>query len=210
VLACRQEDGRPHIRSVKGTALRLTGRPDKGGTKRWHWPDIPLREYATSLKRNGQIDDGVFALVDDRRHPRTIPARETVPPFLNFAPLENGFAALERTARAYDDALAHASENGGDWLARASLREVNARLIAVERAMTLHEGLPNRDWFKHQIYAPGFYTGYGVKTLPAVRESIEQKDWKLAEEEIVRVGKVLENTGEAIEGATAELVRAAR
>jgi N-acetylated-alpha-linked acidic dipeptidase len=162
------------------------------------------------VERNRQIDDGVFALIDDPRRPRTIPPRETVPPFLNFAPLENGFAALQRTARAYADALAHASENGGDALARASLREVNARLIAIERAMTLNEGLPNRDWFKHQIYAPGFYTGYGVKTLPAVRESIEQKDWKLAEEQIVRVGKVLENTGEAIQGATAELTRAAQ
>jgi N-acetylated-alpha-linked acidic dipeptidase len=163
-----------------------------------------------TVERNRQIEDGVFALIDDPRHPRTIPARETVPPFLNFAPLENGFAALQRTAKAYDEALAHASENGGDALARASLREVNARLIAIERAMTLNEGLPNRDWFKHQIYAPGFYTGYGVKTLPAVRESIEQKDWKLAGEQIVRVGKVLENTGEAIQGATAELARAAR
>ena len=163
-----------------------------------------------TLERNRQIDDGVFALVDDPRNPRTIPAREAVPPFLNFAPLENGFAALQRTAKAYDEALAHASENGGDALARASLREVNARLIAIERAMTLNEGLPNRDWFKHQIYAPGFYTGYGVKTLPAVRESIEQKEWKLAAEQIVRVGKVLENTGEAIQGATTELVRASR
>jgi N-acetylated-alpha-linked acidic dipeptidase len=162
------------------------------------------------VERNRQIDDGVFAIIDDPRHPRTAPARETVPPFLNFAPLENGFAALQRTAKAYDEALAHASENGGDVLARASLREVNARLIAIERVMTLNEGLPNRDWFKHQIYAPGFYTGYGVKTLPAVRESIEQKDWKLAEEQIVRVGKVLENTGEAIQGATAELTRAAQ
>ncbi len=158
----------------------------------------------------GRLDDGVFALTNDPRRPRTPPARETVPPFLNFAPLENGFAALQRTARAYDEALARASANGGAALARASLREVNARLIAIERAMTLNEGLPNRDWFKHQIYAPGFYTGYGVKTLPAVRESIEQKDWKLAEEQIVRVGKVLENTGEAIQGATAELAAAAR
>jgi N-acetylated-alpha-linked acidic dipeptidase len=160
------------------------------------------------VERNRQIEDGVFALVDDPRHPRTIPAKDTVPPFLNFAPLENGFAALHRTAAAYDEALAHASENGGAALARASLREVNARLIAIERAMTLQEGLPNRDWFKHQIYAPGLYTGYGVKTLPAVRESIEQKDWKLAAEQIVRVGKVLENTGEAIQGATTELTTA--
>jgi N-acetylated-alpha-linked acidic dipeptidase len=72
----------------------------------------------------------------------------------------------------------------------------------------LKEGLPNRPWFQHQIYAPGFYTGYGVKTLPAVRESIEQKDWKLAEDEIAKVGKVLENTGEAIQGAAAGLNRA--
>ena len=80
----------------------------------------------------------------------------------------------------------------------------------MERALTLNEGLPNRPWFKHQIYAPGFYTGYGVKTLPAVRESIEQKDWKLAEESIAKVGKVLENTGEAIQSAAAELTRAVR
>ncbi len=162
------------------------------------------------VERNRQIDEGVFAAINDPRHPRTAPPKETTPPFLNFAPLENGFAALQRTAKAYDEALARAADNGGAGLARASLRDVNARLIAVERALTLNEGLPNRDWFKHQIYAPGFYTGYGVKTLPAVRESIEQKDWKLAEEQIVKVGKVLENAGEAIQGATTELDRAAR
>jgi N-acetylated-alpha-linked acidic dipeptidase len=162
------------------------------------------------VERNRQIDDGVFAAINDPRRPRKTPAKETTPPFLNFAPLENGFAALQRTAKAYDEALARAAENGGAGFARAALREVNARLIAVERALTLNEGLPNRDWFKHQIYAPGFYTGYGVKTLPAVRESIEEKDWKLAEQEIVKVGKVLENAGEAIQGATTELQRAAK
>ena len=95
-------------------------------------------------------------------------------------------------------------------LANAALRDVNARLIAVERALTLNEGLPNRPWFKHQIYAPGFYTGYGVKTLPAVRESIEQKQWKLADEEIIKVGKVLENAGEVIQSAAVELEKAVR
>ena len=76
--------------------------------------------------------------------------------------------------------------------------------------MTLSAGLPNRPWFKHQIYAPGFYTGYGVKTLPAVRESIEQKQWAQAEEQIVKVGKVLENAGETIQGAATELSRAVK
>ena len=162
------------------------------------------------VERNRQIDDGVFAAIGDPRHKQTAPPKEPVPPFLNFAPLENGLAALARTAELYTQALAHAAENGGSALARAALRDVNAKLIAVERALTLNEGLPNRPWFKHQIYAPGLYTGYGVKTLPAVRESIEQKQWKLAEEEIGKVGKVLENAGEAIQGATAELARAVK
>jgi N-acetylated-alpha-linked acidic dipeptidase len=160
------------------------------------------------IERNRQIDDGVFAALKDPRRPTAAPPKEPTPPFLNFAPLENGLAALQRTAAAYNQALANAAANGGAALARAALRDVNVRLIAVERALTLKDGLPNRPWFKHQIYAPGLYTGYGVKTLPAVRESIEQKDWKLAGEQIVRVGKVLENAGEAIQGATAELDRA--
>jgi len=165
---------------------------------------------AQIIERNRLIEDNVFAAVSDPRHPRQAPPRQTVPPVLNFAPLENGFAALQRTAEAYDKALAKAAAEGSSALARASLRETNAKLIAIERALTLNDGLPNRPWFQHQIYAPGFYTGYGVKTLPAVRESIEQKDWTLADQQIARVGKVLENTGEAIEGATAELSRAAR
>ncbi|MBZ5577515.1 MAG: M28 family peptidase [Acidobacteriia bacterium] len=161
-----------------------------------------------TIERNREIDDGIFAAVEDPRRKTVAPPKEEVPPFLNFAPLDNGLAALQRTADAYDKALAHAADNGGPALTTAALRDANARLIAVERALTLNDGLPGRPWFRHQIYAPGLYTGYGVKTLPAVRESIEQKQWKLAEEEIVRVGKVLENTGEAIAGATSELNRA--
>jgi N-acetylated-alpha-linked acidic dipeptidase len=161
-------------------------------------------------ERNRQIDEGVFAATSDPKRPLLPPKKEAVPPFLNFAPLDNGVAALARTAEHYDQVLARAAENGGAALARASLREVNAKLIAIERALTLNDGLPGRPWFQHQVYAPGFYTGYGVKTIPAVRESIEQDQWKLADEQIVRVGKVLENTGEGIESAAAALDKATR
>jgi N-acetylated-alpha-linked acidic dipeptidase len=171
---------------------------------------LALEKRDQTIERNRQIDEGVFAAVVDPRAPMLAPPKETVPPFLNFAPLDNGLAALQRTTEQYDKALASAMENGGAALARAALKEANDKLVAVERALTLNEGLPNRPWFKHQIYAPGFYTGYGVKTLPAVRESIEQKDWKLADEEIGKVGKVLENAGEAIQGATAALGSAAK
>ena len=209
--------GRALAQTAGTSVMRLAGRRTPAARFRQfhrHHPPVHRRSAETGARqarsdrgaespdRRGRVRRGQRSAPSAQR-----PAKEATPPFLNFAPLENGFAALQRTAKAYDEALAHAAENGGAGFARASLRDVNARLIAVERALTLNEGLPNRDWFKHQIYAPGFYTGYGVKTLPAVRESIEQKDWKLAEEQIVRVGKVLENAGEAIQGATTELDR---
>ena len=165
-----------------------------------------LREQI--IERNREIDDGLFAAINDPREKLLPPPKQAVPPFLNFAPLDNGWSALRRAAEQYDQALAKAGSNGGAALARASLRDANEKLILVERALTLKGGLPNRPWYEHQIYAPGLYTGYGVKTLPAVRESIEQKQWMEADAQIVRVGKVLENAGEAIGSATAALNRA--
>jgi N-acetylated-alpha-linked acidic dipeptidase len=157
------------------------------------------------VERNRRIDEGFFAAVNDPRESLLPPPKETVPPYLNFAPLQNGLSALERASEQYSRALAKAGPAASSRTTRAQLRDVNAKLIAVERTLTLKDGLPNRPWFEHQIYAPGFYTGYGVKTLPAVRESIEQKQWKLADEQIARVGKVLENAGEAIQGAALAL-----
>ncbi len=167
-----------------------------------------LREQI--VERNRRLDEGLYAVIDDPTEKLLPPRRETAPPFLNFAPLENGLAALLRATEQYSRVAARATSAGGTALANASLRDANAKLIAVERALTLKDGLTNRPWYQHQIYAPGFYTGYGVKTLPGVRESIEQKEWKLAEEQIARVGKVLENAGEAIQGAATELDRATR
>ena len=162
------------------------------------------------IERNREIDEGVFAALADPKKPMAAPQKETVPPYLNFAPLENGLAALERTAAQFERALAHASENGGAALASAAMKDANRKLVAVERSLTLEDGLPGRPWFKNQIYAPGFYTGYGVKTLPGVRESIEQKQWQEAERQIARLGKVLENASEAIGGAAVALESAAK
>lgn len=171
---------------------------------------LALDLHEQIAERNRRLDEGMYAAIDDPRERMLPPPREAVPPYLNFAPLDNSLAALQRSAQAYDQALAKASAGGGSALSGAALRDANARLIAVERALTLRDGLPNRPWYEHQIYAPGFFTGYGVKTLPAVRESIEQKQWPQADQQIARVAKVLENAGEAIQSATAELNRTAR
>jgi N-acetylated-alpha-linked acidic dipeptidase len=162
------------------------------------------------VERNRLIEEGAFQAIADPRIKTVPPSKEPEPPFLNFAPLDNGLAALQRTTALYDRALTEAGQNGGSALARAELRDVNQRLTRLERVFLVGDGLPNRPWFEHQIYAPGFYTGYGVKTLPGVREAIEQKEWKLAQEQIERVGKVFENAGEAIQGTAADLTKAVK
>ncbi|HWB83625.1 MAG TPA: transferrin receptor-like dimerization domain-containing protein [Bryobacteraceae bacterium] len=160
------------------------------------------------VERNREIEEGLFTALEDPRQKTVAPLREPDPPFLNFAPLDNGLAALERATEVYSRALAHVTQNGGAALASASMREVNMHLLAVDRSLTLADGLPGRPWYRNQVYAPGLYTGYGVKTLPGVRESIEQKHWSEATEQIARAGKVLENAGEAIQSAAAALDRA--
>ena len=79
-----------------------------------------------------------------------------------------------------------------------------------ERRLTSEAGLPKRNWFTHLIYAPGFYTGYGVKTLPGVREAIEQKEWQLAQEQIDRVAAVLVDESRLIGEAADQLFKSAK
>lgn len=155
-------------------------------------------------ERNRQIEEGVFAATADPKEKSVPPPTEAVPPYLSFAPLENGVEALAASAERYEKALAKAE------LGQASPAAVNQKLIESERRLTDAGGLPGRPWFKHQIYAPGFYTGYGVKTIPAVREAIEQKRWAEAESEIGRAGRVLAGEAALIDSATAELEKAAR
>ena len=129
--------------------------------KLWKSKSDEIRE------RNKEIEEGLFSATADPRKTLVPPAKEAEPPYLNFAPLENGMAALTRSAERYDKAVEKAA------LDKGPLESVNQKLIQAERGLTLPDGLPGRPWFQHQIYAPGFYTGYGVKTLPGVREAIE-------------------------------------
>jgi N-acetylated-alpha-linked acidic dipeptidase len=156
-------------------------------------------------EKNKQIDEGVFAATSDPKNPIAAPKREEVPPFLNFAPLENGATALTASAKDYQKAVKAVQGNGGAALDAASIDQVNLLLMQTERAFFSEAGLPGRSWFKHQIYAPGAYTGYGVKTLPAVREPIEQHKWAIADASTVSVGKILQDESAAIKAATEKL-----
>ena len=156
-------------------------------------------------ERNREIEEGVFRATNDPRQPLVAPSPEAVPPHLNFAPLDNAADAVTRAAAEYKKAFEQANANGGAALASSSLAEVNRMLIETERKLTTSEGLPNRPWFKHQLDAPGFYTGYAAKTMPAAREAIDQKQWKQAEEGIVVISRVLHDEAALISSAAAKL-----
>jgi N-acetylated-alpha-linked acidic dipeptidase len=161
-------------------------------------------------ERNRELDEGVFQATFDPRRPTVTPPREGVPPHLNFAPMQNAVDSLTRSARHYQQALSQKQASLDDDAVAAKLGAVNRELIESERRLTNADGLPRRPWYKHLLYAPGVYTGYGVKTVPGVREGIEQKRYAEAEQEIVRVSKALEDESALIDSAARELEGAAR
>src|SRR5712664_3186656 len=158
-------------------------------------------------ERNKEMDEGVFSATADPKKTFVPPQREEVPPHLNFAPLENASEALTRSAERYQKAYEKVAKNGDLAVNSASLQIVNAKLLQSERKLASQDGLPGRPWFKHMIYAPGQYTGYGVKTIPGVREAIEQKKWKEADDQMQRAAAVLLDEAALIDEAAQELER---
>lgn len=165
-----------------------------------------LKELADKKRKeitetNLQIDEGIFeAIADPEDYPLAAPKREEVPPFFNFAPLENAVATLKKSAEVYDETLTKFRDSG-----QPIPPDLNSKLIQCERKLTLPEGLPNREWFKHQVYAPGLYTGYGAKTLPRVREAIEQNQWKTVNQQIEIAAATLENFSNFVNSISRDL-----
>jgi N-acetylated-alpha-linked acidic dipeptidase len=161
-----------------------------------------LRTLATDKRdeikeRNREITEGVYDALKDPKKTLVPPKAEDVPPYLNFAPLEQASDDLTEAAQAYDKAFDAAAGSGP--------AELNTDLLRTERVLTDDKGLPNRPWFQHVLYAPGFYTGYGVKTIPGVREAIEQKRWSEADEQIKRSAAAIEKEVDLLKQATKRL-----
>jgi N-acetylated-alpha-linked acidic dipeptidase len=163
-----------------------------------------LKDKQDEIKdRNRNIEEGVFSATNDPRRPQVLPKMEDVPPAINFAPIENAAAALDKAAARYKKAVEAAQAklgNDPDLLVR-----VNQRLIQSERQFLDPNGLPKREWFKHLLYAPGYYTGYAVKTMPGVREGIEQKEYARAESEVPKIAAALQREIDLINAAAADL-----
>jgi N-acetylated-alpha-linked acidic dipeptidase len=158
-------------------------------------------------ERNLELKEGVFTATADPRKSSVPPPAKTVPPFMNFAPLKNGAEAIKKSAERYQAAFAKWQSGGTDLPAPTSAA-LNAELIQIQRAFLTERGLPERPWFKHQVYAPGAYTGYGAKPIAAVREYMDQEKWQEAEAQVPIVGQVLENAATAIGEAADDLEKA--
>lgn len=168
-----------------------------------------LTDYAAEVKtlldnertetetENKIIKEGWYNLAKDPKKTWIIPAIKEPVPYLNFSDLDNSLVQLKASAEAFQKAYADATA-----LAVEKLNTLNQLLYTAERSLINTDGLPRRPWYKHEIYAPGFYTGYGVKTLPGIREAIEQRNWKEAQDNIGIVSKVIQAYNEQVQKAT--------
>jgi N-acetylated-alpha-linked acidic dipeptidase len=160
------------------------------------------------IEINRRIGEGVYTAISDPRQPLVPPARRAEPPFLNFAPLENAAARLRESASRYDAAYDSLSAGDGSSLEKPAARSVNGLMLQLEQTLLQEDGLPGRPWYRHYLYAPGLYTGYAVKTLPAIRAAIEQGFWADVDPQVTRTAEVLEKAANLIDSATATLEKA--
>jgi len=163
------------------------------------------RERSVLLARLRERD--AFGLASDPTAPTLAPPAQSAVPHLNLAPLDNANTRLQAAAKAYDRAL---SIIGTANLSADSRRQLDALLQGMEQSLLDPEGLPGRSWYRHLIYAPGLYTGYGVKTLPGVREAIELRDWAQAERYAVKTAEVLDRYAARLDQARVLLEPTAR
>jgi N-acetylated-alpha-linked acidic dipeptidase len=181
-------------------------------TKRYETELQALRDRrATSIDEElKRLSAGDYALVRDPRNPTNPPARLTPPPHFDFAPLQNAQDTLAAAAKEFENAYQAWSESAGGGsgrpaLTQAQLKSVNELLLSSERALLASDGLARRPWYRHLLYAPGFYTGYDVKTMPGIREAIEQGAWSEVNPEIGRVSLALLREARVVQAAAAVL-----
>jgi N-acetylated-alpha-linked acidic dipeptidase len=159
-----------------------------------------MREETSQL--NLELKDNMFTEVSDPTKISFPPKPEDPVPFLNFAPLENAVNTLQKKADEYQKAKNEFMKSGIN-LTEDQAKNLDQLIYQSERFLTNKEGLTGRPWYVHEIYAPGFYTGYGVKTLPAVREAVESRNWDEANKQSVVVANTLNNYSSEIVKATA-------
>lgn len=145
--------------------------------------EIEVKQLTQQLRERYSTENllaskGFYRLAADTRERYTAPLQRPEVPSLDFKPLDNALQQLHQSAStlliAENKALSEPHQ----------AEALNKELYRAEQQLLIAQGLPQRPWYRHAIYAPGFYTGYGVKTLPGIREAIEQNKWEEAKQQI--------------------------
>ncbi len=167
-----------------------------------------INDYVTEVKtlldntraetdaQNRMIKENLFDIAKDPRKVSIAPKPKETVPYLNFSALDNALVSLKEKAEEFQKIY-----SSGLQMTVAKQNELNDLLYKAERSLIEPNGLPRRPWYKHEIYAPGYYTGYGVKTLPGIREAIEQRNWKEAQDNTEIVAKVLQVYNQQVQQA---------
>ena len=132
---------------------------------------------------NELVNTKAYAIAADPTEGLKLPTIVADVPYIDFASILNALTRLEKSAQQVEQIKANADAQ--------KLAAINAKIYAAEQSLLMTNGLPRRPWYKHSLYAPGFYTGYGVKTIPGVREAIEQKDWSETRTQIEEVAAAI-------------------
>jgi N-acetylated-alpha-linked acidic dipeptidase len=159
---------------------------------------------ASTDVENRLIDSHYFVYAQDPKVRYVAPAAKAPVPYLDFSALLNAMQALEKSSNAYSDIVASHAKPAGP------VDQLNRTLYQAEQKLMIDAGLPRRPWYKHSIYSPGYYTGYGVKTLPGIREAIEQRNWKEAQEQIAITAAAIARYTTAVDAACKVLGGSAR
>jgi N-acetylated-alpha-linked acidic dipeptidase len=167
-----------------------------------------VKQLAASMRtetelHNRLVENDSYEIASDPTKTYVPPEAKEPVPHINFAPVENAVARLEAAAARYDELMASAVSQG--LLGGGTGERLNNLLQGMEQRMTREEGLPRRPWFRHMIYAPGFWTGYGVKTLPGIREGLEERAWDEVDMFVDEVAAALNRVSDGLDQAAALL-----
>lgn len=196
--------------TLSQTAGRLLMRLADAGVLPFSFNDFykTLDTYATEVKtllnnertetgnENKLIKANIYALAKDPKKTYVLPQIKADVPSLNFSDLDSALSTMKKESETFQQLY-----DKGLQLSPEKLNELNAVLYTAEQSLLNDGGLPRRPWYKHEVYAPGYYTGYGVKTLPGIREAIEQRNWQEAQQNITIVATVLQQYNQKIQRA---------
>lgn len=166
--------------------------------------------YAQEIKQQADADResarnqdellaaGAYPAVSNPNRPLLAPVAKPAVPVIDFAPLDQAIARLQASAKRYDEALVAR----GAGLSGDARDKLNASLQRIDQTLLVQTGLPGRPWYRNLIYAPGLATGYEVKTLPGIREALEDRRWDDLRRYIGQTATVLDAYREAIDRNT--------